>query len=74
MYGPAAGSGQRWRSSALPGRGMIAEVEPGLHGIDVEPSVGIGQTALLVHTTSGNLLWDPNGYVDDELVAAVWAG
>jgi glyoxylase-like metal-dependent hydrolase (beta-lactamase superfamily II) len=52
-------------------RGTVAEVEPGLYGITIEPSVGIGQRALLVRTTSGNLLWDPTGYVDDHLVAAV---
>jgi hypothetical protein len=52
-------------------RGTVAEVEPGLHGISIEPSVGIGQRALLLQTTSGNLLWDPNGYVDDDLVANV---
>ena len=68
-------TGQRWSTLdelALEGhRGSIAEVEPGLHGIRVEPSVGIGQRALLVRTDSGNLLWDPNGYLDDRLVAAV---
>ena len=36
-------------------RGRVAEVEPGLYGITIEPSVGIGQRALLVQTTSGNL-------------------
>ena len=52
-------------------RGTVAEVEPGLYGITIKPSVGIGQRALLVQTSSGNLLWDPNGYLDDDLVAAV---
>lgn len=51
--------------------GTIEEVEPGLHGISIEPSVGIGQRALLVKTSEGNLLWDPNGYLDDSLVAGV---
>lgn len=51
--------------------GRIQEVEPGLHGISIEPTVGIGQRALLVQTPEGNLLWDPNGYLDDTLVAAV---
>ena len=68
-------SGQKWTTLEelrdAGHRGTLAEVEPGLHGIAVEPSVGIGQRALLIQTTSGNLLWDPNGYVDDELVGAV---
>jgi metallo-beta-lactamase superfamily protein len=68
-------SGQRWTTlqelSAAGHRGSVAEVEPGLQGITIEPSVGIGQRGLLVQTTSGNLLWDPNGYLDDDLVAAI---
>jgi hypothetical protein len=48
-------------------------VEPGLDGITVEPSVGIGQRALLVRTPAGNLLWDPPGYLDDALVDSVRA-
>jgi hypothetical protein len=68
-------TGQRWTTleelAAAGHQGTTAEVEPGLHGISIEPSVGIGQRALLIQTPSGNLLWDPNGYVDDELVAAV---
>jgi hypothetical protein len=68
-------SGQRWTTLeelATPGRrGVVAEVEPGLHGISIEPSVGIGQRALLVQTASGNVLWDPTGYLDDDLIAAV---
>jgi hypothetical protein len=68
-------TGQRWTTldelAAAGHRGTVAEVEPGLYGITIEPSVGIGQRALLVRTTSGNLLWDPTGYIDDDLVAAV---
>ena len=65
-------TGQRWTTLeelAAAGRhGTTAEVEPGLHGISIEPSVGIGQRALLIQTPSGNVLWDPNGYLDDERV------
>jgi hypothetical protein len=68
-------SGQRWTTldELVAGGhvGTVAEVEPGLSGITIEPSVGIGQRALLVRTDAGNLLWDPTGYVDDDLVAAV---
>jgi hypothetical protein len=68
-------TGQQWITldelAAAGHRGTVAVVEPGLYGITIEPSVGIGQRALLVRTTSGNLLWDPTGYVDDDLAAAV---
>jgi hypothetical protein len=37
---------------------VIKEEEPGLFGVGVEPSVAIGQRALLVRTPSGNVLWD----------------
>jgi hypothetical protein len=68
-------SGQRWTSlaelAAEGHSGTIDQVEEGLDGITIRPSVGIGQRALLVRTPAGNLLWDPPGYCDDELVAAV---
>ncbi len=70
-------TGQRWTTladlEARGHRGSVAEVEPGLLGIEIEPSVGIGQRALLVQTPGGNLLWDSTGYVDDDLVGAVSA-
>lgn len=69
--------GQRWTTldelRSTGHRGSLEEVEPGLTGISVEPEVGIGQRALLVETPAGNLLWDPVGYVDDDLVAQVSA-
>lgn len=49
----------------------IAEIEPGLHGVTIEPKVGIGHRALLVRTRHGNLLWDPPGYIDDSVVRQV---
>jgi hypothetical protein len=68
-------TGQQWTTldelGAAGHRGTVAEVEPGLYGITTEPSVGIGQRALLVQRPSGNLLWDPNGYLDDGLIEAV---
>ena len=68
-------SGQRWTTlvelQTEGHRGRLEEVEPGLTGIVVEPQVGIGQRALLVQTPDGNVLWDPVGYLDDDLVAAV---
>ncbi|BCW70976.1 MBL fold metallo-hydrolase [Arthrobacter sp. NicSoilB8] len=50
---------------------LLKENEPGLIGIKTEPRVGIGQTAQLVVTNEGSLLWDPVGYVDDSAVKAV---
>ena len=71
-------TGQRWTTleelAAAGHRGTVSEVEPGVYGITIEPSVGIGQRGLLVQTPSGNLLWDPNGYVDDDLVATTTGG
>ena len=67
--------GQRWTTlaelHAAGHHGRLEPVEPGITGLVVEPSVGIGQRALLVETPGGNLLWDPVGYVDDDLVDQV---
>ena len=52
-------------------RVQMAEVEPDLFGITVEPKVGIGQTTHLVRTPAGNLLWDPVGYLDEDAVGRV---
>jgi hypothetical protein len=61
--------GQRWTTlEELAGSGRevhVREAEPDLFAITVEPKVGIGQTAYCVRTPGGNVLWDPNGYVDD---------
>ncbi|WOH20645.1 hydrolase [Paenarthrobacter sp. GOM3] len=49
----------------------LMESEPGLVSIGTQPKVGIGQTAQLVVTPAGSLLWDPVGYVDDHAVGAI---
>ena len=68
-------TGQRWTTltelQAEGHLGSVDEVEPGLLGISIAPSIGIGQRALLVQTPGGNLLWDPTGYVDGALETAV---
>ena len=72
-------SGQRWTThdelaaEGVPNRrhSEFWEEEPGLIGIGVSPSVGIGQRALLVRTDQGNLLWDPPGFVDDDAIQRV---
>lgn len=43
---------------------QVAEVEPNLYGIGTDPGIGVGQRALLVRTSEGNVLWDPPAYVD----------
>lgn len=68
-------TGQRWTTwkelHAAGHRSDVREVEPGLLGIGVEPSFGIGQRGLLVRTSGGNLLWDPPGFLDEEALRVV---
>ncbi|MBA3279520.1 MAG: hypothetical protein H0U22_12585 [Geodermatophilaceae bacterium] len=54
-------------------RSDIRTIEHDLIGIGVEPAVGIGQRALLVCTSHGNLLWDPPGFLDSEAITSVRA-
>lgn len=67
--------GQQWTTLAAlreeGHRGELHDLEPGLTAVEVTPTLGIGQRALLVQTGNGNLLWDCVGYLDDDLVAAV---
>ncbi|WP_026550955.1 hydrolase [Arthrobacter sp. Br18] len=73
QYVPA--DGQRWTTlselTAAGHRARVSELEPDLFSITVAPKVGIGQHAHLVRTQSGNLLWDPPGYLDDRVVQQV---
>jgi hypothetical protein len=68
-------AGQRWTTladlTAAGHLGDVRAVEPGLIGIGVDPPVAIGQRALLVTTTDGNLLWDPPGFIDQRAIQAV---
>ncbi|KKD05778.1 beta-lactamase [Streptomyces sp. WM6386] len=67
--------GQRWTSLAelrdSGRRGQLREEGPGVVGVGAEPSVAIGQRALLLRSPAGNVLWDCVGYLDDELAAEV---
>ena len=67
--------GQRWATlpelQAEGRRADVRDLEPGLTGIGANPSIGIGQRALLVQTAGGNLLWDCLGFIDDAGIAAV---
>lgn len=49
----------------------VRDVEPGLFGIGAKPMVGVGQRALLVRTSEGNLLWDPPAFIDQPAIDAV---
>jgi Metallo-beta-lactamase superfamily len=72
---PAAG--QQWTTlSELADAGTrveVTELEPDLYGVTATQKVGIGQTAKLIRTPSGNLLWDPIGFLDDDGVARIRA-
>lgn len=46
---------------------------PGLEGIGIEPSFAIGQRALLVRATGGNVLWDCIPLIDAAVVESVGA-
>jgi hypothetical protein len=72
---PAAG--QRWTTLAQlqadGQRTQLQEREPNLLALTVEPGVGIGQTAFVVTSGAGSVLWDPPGFVDDEAVTRIQA-
>lgn len=69
--------GQLWTTldelAAAGSRLELADLEPDLVGISSVPGAGIGQVAKLVRTPQGNLLWDPNGFIDDNAVRQVRA-
>lgn len=69
-------TGQQWTTLdrlRLTHRNSIRFEEPGLTGIGVEPHFAIGQRALLVRATGGNVLWDCVPFVDPALVEMVKA-
>ena len=67
--------GQQWTTLAqlrAEGHHMrLREEGPDVIGVEVEPAVGIGQHALLIRSSAGNILWDCVGYLDEDLVAEV---
>lgn len=68
--------GQEWTTLEELRRGhynVVREVEPDLTGIGTHPTFAIGQRALLVQTSSGNLLWDCISLLDEPTIAAVKA-
>jgi hypothetical protein len=47
--------------------------EPGLIGIATTPAFAIGQRALLLRTSAGNILWDCISFIDEATVEIVHA-
>lgn len=69
-----AWKGQQWTTLAdlqADHHTVIRSIEPNLTGIGTEPSFAIGQRALLLQTSEGNLLWDCISLIDEAAVTAV---
>jgi len=68
-------TGQAWTTAdelrAAGIRVSVEEIEPGLIAVTSQPSVGIGQQSMLATSPGGNVLFDPIGYVDDDVAARV---
>ena len=50
---------------------IVGSLEPGLSEIGTEPKFAIGQRALLVQGSKGNVLWDCVSLIDDATIEAV---
>lgn len=50
---------------------VFTKLEDGLTSIQTEPSFAIGQHALLVETSDGNILWDCTSLIDDDSFNAI---
>ena len=71
---PARREGQAWTTLEELRSGHqneIREVEPGLVGIGTSPRFAIGQRALLIQTTQGNVLWDCITLLDASTTARI---
>jgi hypothetical protein len=67
-------NGQRWLTlEELQGerRNIFTQVEPNLTSIRTEPSFAIGQTAHLIQTPQGNVLWDCISLIDNETIQMI---
>jgi hypothetical protein len=68
-------TGQRWGTlaelAAGGHRSDVREVEPGLLGVGATPEIAIGQRALVVQAGTGNVMWDPPGFIDEDGIRAV---
>ena len=66
--------GQQWTTLAELRQGhhnLIKPQEPGLTGIGSDPTIAIGQRALLVQQAAGNVLWDCISLLDEATIQAV---
>ncbi len=54
-------------------KNRIKPEEKGLHSINTEPKLGIGQRAFLIQTPRGNVLWDCVALLDDPTIARIKA-
>ena len=72
QYVPAD-EGQAWLAwdEFLDEHEAVVREDNGVLGIGCEPDFAIGQRALLVKSSAGNVLWDCITYVDDAVVSAV---
>lgn len=67
-------NGQQWttlKSMYKVYHNVIREIEPGIYGISTEPKFAIGQQALLVQTSHGNILWDCISFLDEDTISEV---
>jgi hypothetical protein len=71
------GNGQAWTSlrelREAGHRVQFEELEPGLLGLKVAPTVGIGQQAHLITTPHGSVLWDVPPFLDRPAVDRIHA-
>jgi len=66
--------GQSWTTLdelALEHHNVLRPLESGLTGIGTEPKFAIGQRALLVQASEGNVLWDCVSLIDDSTIEAI---
>lgn len=54
-------------------RNVVSSLEPGLTEIGTEPKFAIGQRALLVQASKGNVLWDCVSLIDNATIEAIEA-
>lgn len=69
-------SGQQWTTLdnlRQTHRATVRQEEPGLIGLGMEPSFAIGQRALLVRQSTGNVLWDCIPLLDKAIIEMVRA-
>src|ERR1700693_614929 len=67
-------TGQNWTTLErlrLTNRNSIKFKEPGLIGLGIEPHFAIGQRALFLRTSEGNILWDCISLLDEAIIEMI---